>query len=50
MSTAKQDPLIPFIVQKFKRGAIVTHFGYEEEIDAMQVVGIEASNSKSPSP
>jgi hypothetical protein len=42
MSGMKQDPLIPFLIERFKRGAIVTHFGYEDEEDAMQLAGINS--------
>jgi hypothetical protein len=46
MTTAhspKQNPLLPFMVQKFERAAIVAHFGYEDEDSAMQSAGIQAA-------
>jgi hypothetical protein len=33
--------VIQFLVEQFKRGALVTHFGYDEEDSAMQLSGIE---------
>jgi hypothetical protein len=43
MTNVKQDPLIPFLIERFKRGAIVTHFGYEDEDNAMTGAGIDSA-------
>ncbi|MGA8170983.1 MAG: hypothetical protein WB816_09165 [Methylocystis sp.] len=40
MSGEKPNPVIQFIILRFKRAAIATHFGYEEEDQALQRAGI----------
>lgn len=42
MSDKKTDPLLAFLIERFKRAAIVTDFGYEDKDDAMQCAGIDA--------
>jgi hypothetical protein len=42
MLSAKQDPMIPFLVERFKRGAIVTHFGREDEDNDMALAGVRS--------
>jgi len=40
MEMQQQHPLVEWLIGQFKRGAIVTHFGYQDENDAMQTAGI----------
>jgi HEAT repeat protein len=43
MSEQRPDPLIPFLVERFKRGAIVANFGYQDEDNAMQLAGLNSA-------
>jgi hypothetical protein len=44
MEPKKPSLLARFVVEQFKRGAIVAHFGYEDEDRAMQRVGLKSAH------
>ena len=41
MSDQGPNPIFAFLVGQFKRAAMVTHFGYQDEDEAMQLAGID---------
>ncbi len=43
MSRKKQTPMLQLLIGRFKRAAIVTHFGYEDEDAAIQRAGIASA-------
>ncbi len=43
MSGKKQNLVIRYLVEQFSRAAIVTHFGYEDEDNAMQLAGLRSA-------
>jgi hypothetical protein len=43
MNAKQQDPLIPFILEQFKRAAIVCDYGYEDEDNEMQIAGLKSA-------
>ena len=43
MSGEKYNLAVRLLVEQFKRAAIVTHFGYEDEDHAMQLAGIRGA-------
>ncbi|MGA8169687.1 MAG: HEAT repeat domain-containing protein [Methylocystis sp.] len=43
MSGEREDPLIAYLMRQFTRAAIVAHYGYEDEDDAMQCAGIDSA-------
>lgn len=42
MSDEGQNPPLALVVKRFKHAAIALHYGYEDEDEAMQLVGIDA--------
>ena len=42
MAGEAQNIILGYLVDQFKRAATVLHYGYEDEDEAMQLVGIDA--------
>jgi hypothetical protein len=43
MADSRQNPLVPLIVGQFRRAALVSHFGHEDEDGAMQLAGLNSA-------